>query len=132
MFKFFVGPLVFTDAVRAFTEVFIVLAFLDEFHAAFVLFLFFEDFFADHNDTVSFFVDSFVYFLNNLITHLVVNLFDSFVKLFIIFRLDFLDHVIRISKLKVELSPLKVIPDIHGIINDSPDGPQYHDHIKGR
>lgn len=40
--------------------------------------------------------------------------------------------MIRISILKIKLSLLEIVPNIHSIINNPPDSPQNHNHINPR
>lgn len=37
--------------------------------------------------------------------------------------------MIRIAVLKVELSFSEIVQNIHGVIDDSPNSPQYHNHV---
>lgn len=100
------------------------------FSPSFKLFLFLKYFLFDLNDTIPMLINSFVYFFNDMITDLMLNVFSLLVESFIVFRLLFFHNMIHIPIHKVKLSLFEIIPQVHSIVYDSPNSPQNHNHVE--
>jgi hypothetical protein len=93
------------------------------FSTSFKLFLFLKYFLFDFNDTIPMLIYSFVYFFNDMITNLMLNVLSLLVESFIVFRLLFFHNMIHIPIHKVKLSLFEIIPKVHSIVYDSPNCP---------